>query len=124
MRSNVVLNVVLGLRQVAALLAAGADAGAVFGAGRLSALHAAALLWDKSHMGPDAASNEIHAVVRQLLRRGADPNHADAAGRTVHHIAAFTHNYYLLELLLRKHPPPGEYIRGNTVIHHIHVFHI
>eukprot|EP01052_Picozoa_sp_SAG31_P033092 SAG31_NODE_3696_length_3980_cov_1.437001_3_plen_232_part_00 len=95
------------LANIRAVLAAGsADLiNAPVGKARRTPLMTAALQWDKVTMSKSAEDNEIIEIATDLLRRGADPQVIDSEGRTVHHIAAASHNYRLLRMLLTEYPP-------------------
>jgi ankyrin repeat protein len=111
------------LQTVRVLLNAGADATALAdmdGEGSTAAM-SAAMMWDHSHMGDNAESNEFNLAVQLVVRAGCDPWLTEAStGQTVAHIAAATHNFYLLEWLLEKFPPADLFLtdaHGQSILH-------
>lgn len=111
------------LQTVRVLLDAGADATALAGKdgqGPTAAM-SAAMMWDHSHMGENAESNEFNLAVQLVVRAGCNPWWTEAStGQTVAHIAAATHNFYLLEWLLENFPPDDLFlpdVHGQSILH-------
>ena len=103
-------------------MAPAAMVNSVFGALAIPLVCRVALKWDKCTMGKNAADNEFLRVIVMLLERGADPQAADVEGRSIHHIAAASHNYALLKMLLEDYPPvvPLQGTRhGQTLLHFV-----
>ena len=111
------------LQTVRILLSAGADATALAGPdgqGPTAAM-SAAMKWDDSHMGEHPESNEFNRAVQLVVGAGCDPWRTEAGtGQTLAHIAAATHNFYLLEWVLQNFPradPLVADVYGQTILH-------